>query len=714
MKYKYKLSLIIISFFLVMALCVGTSYAIWSFSVSQESTNVVLSDCFEITFSDSHPISLEYAFPMEDSLGVQLTPYEFSVSNVCNHPADFQINLETLNTSTLDSNNIKTDINGNILAVENAESVDSTLDNASSAVMLKEDTLAVNETKNYNLRLWVKEDAVSEEIENKSYASKVTIKATVRKQYDVAMLKKGLYFNKIIKTLASGVSTDYYSENTSITSIERSLTAPSESDNAVDVSDSSSEKSIYAWFDNGKISIYTEADKIYMNVDSSYLFFNIRNLISLDLSFFDTSKVQNMENMFGGMREITNVDLSRFDTSNVTNMSFLFDEMSSLTSLDLSNFNTSKVTNMSYMFNGLNGLENFNLSSFDTSNVTNMSGMFSHCSNLEYLDLSSFDTSKVTNMSSMFNDMQKIKVLDLSGFDTSNVKDMSSMFLRSKNITKLNLSNFDTSNVTNMQSMFNNCSNLEYLDLSSFDTSKVTNMSSMFSDMLKIKVLDLSGFDTSNVNDMNYMFANSANIEVLNINSFDTSKVVDMSLMFQSLEKIDNLDLSHFDTSNLTNMSQMFLGMKNLRTLDISSFDTSKVTDMKALFDSCESLTNLNVSNFDTSKVTNMSSMFDSIKQIGELDISNFDTSNVEHMNHMFHGCTNLKTIYVGNGWNIDKLKSNDAVSYGDKGSYYMFYNSINLVGGSGTTYDQDYIDASYARVDGGTSNPGYLTLKTT
>ncbi len=103
MKLKHKISLVVIGLLLVVSLFISTSYALWSFSVSQESTNVVLSDCFEITFADAHPISLEYAFPMEDSLGVQLTPYEFSISNVCNHPADFQINLETLNNSTLDS-----------------------------------------------------------------------------------------------------------------------------------------------------------------------------------------------------------------------------------------------------------------------------------------------------------------------------------------------------------------------------------------------------------------------------------------------------------------------------------------------------------------------------------------------------------------------------------------------------------------------------------
>ena len=32
------------------------------------------------------------------------------------------------------------------------------------------------------------------------------------------------------------------------------------------------------------------------------------------------------------------------------------------------------------------------------------------------------------------------------------------------------------------------------------------------------------------------------------------------------------------------------------------------------------------------------------------------------------------------------------------------------LTGGSGTTYDENFVDATYARVDGGTSNPGYFS----
>ena len=41
-----------------------------------------------------------------------------------------------------------------------------------------------------------------------------------------------------------------------------------------------------------------------------------------------------------------------------------------------------------------------------------------------------------------------------------------------------------------------------------------------------------------------------------------------------------------------------------------------------------------------------------------------------------------------------------------------MFYNTTNLVGGAGTTYNSSYVDKTYAKIDGGTSSPGYFTAK--
>ena len=372
----------------------------------------------------------------------------------------------------------------------------------------------------------------------------------------------------------------------------------------------------------------------------------------------------------------------------VTSMSDMF-YSSKTTAIDLSSFNTSNVTNMYGMFCGSTAAT-LDLSNFDTSNVTDMSKMFMN-SSATTIDLSSFDTSKVTNMQCMFWNSQAT-TLDLSNFDTSNVIDMHAMFYQSE-ATVLNVSKFDTSKVTDMSTMFRG-SQATTLDISNFDTSKVTNMSSMFMGS-SATTLDLSNFDTSKVTNMSGMLSWSK-ATTLDISNFDTSKVTNMNAMFRQ-SSATALDLSSFDTSNVTNMSFMFYGTK-ATILDVSNFDTSKVTNMNAMFRQ-SSATALDLSSFDTSNVTNMSFMFYGTKAT-ILDVSNFDTSKVTNMSDMFDASYSLKTIYV----------SSKFVTTAVTNSKDMFTSCTKLVGGAGTKYNSSYVDKTYARIDGGTSNPGYFT----
>ena len=322
--------------------------------------------------------------------------------------------------------------------------------------------------------------------------------------------------------------------------------------------------------------------------------------------------------------------------------------------------------------------------------ITSMSYMF-YKSKATTLDLSNFDTSKVTDMSYMFYD-SKITTIDLSNFNTSNVTDMFGIFSGSQ-ATTLDVSNFDTSKVTNMGSMFQN-SKATTLDVSNFDTSNVTNMSGMFWNS-QATTLDVSSFDTSNVTNMGSMFYRSQ-ATTLDVSNFDTSNVTNMRSMFSN-SQATTLDVSNFDTSNVKNMDFMFSNSQ-ATTLDVSNFNTSNVTNMGSMF-SNSNATTLDVSNFDTSNVTNMNEMFYN-SQATTLDLSNFNTSNVTNMAQMFNSSTNLKTIYVSNKFNTDKVTS----------STNMFRGCTNLVGGAGTKYNSSYVDKTYARIDGGTSNPGYFT----
>ena len=298
----------------------------------------------------------------------------------------------------------------------------------------------------------------------------------------------------------------------------------------------------------------------------------------------------------------------------------------------------------------------------------------------------------VVSMAYMFS-KSKATTLDVSNFDTSKVTNMHFMFLDSQ-ATTLDVSNFDTSKVTDMFGMFSG-TKATTIDVSNFDTSKVTSMRQMFNKSQAITI-DLSNFDTSNVTDMQFMFSNSQ-ATILDLSSFDTSSVTDMSSMF-FYSKATTLDLSNFDTSNVTNMVAMFDHSK-ATALDLSSFNTSNVINMSNMFWYSQATKINGLNKFNTSNVTKMNSMFSNSKAT-TLDLSNFNTSKVTDMSNMFSSSTNLKTIYASDKFVTTKVTS----------SINIFTGCTNLVGGAGTKYNSSHVDKTYARIDGGTSRPGYFT----
>ena len=470
---------------------------------------------------------------------------------------------------------------------------------------------------------------------------------------------------------------------------------------------------------------YLKTDNV---TDMSSMFNNCSGLTTLDLNNFNTANVTNMNSMFSGCSKLTTLDLSSFNTQNVTSMGSMFYGCSGLTSLNLSGFNTDKVMYMGGMFEGCSNLTNLDVSNFDTGNVTSFSSMFSGCSSLTSLDLSNFNTMNVTNMYDMFSGCSSLTSLDVSNFNTGNVTDMITMFYNCSSLTSLDLSSFNTAKVTDIHDMFHNCSSLTTLNVSNFNTENVTDMSLMFSGCSNLTSLDLSNFNTANVTNMWNMFYSCSSLTTLNVSNFNTGNVTDISSMFEGCSSLTSLDVSKFNTANVTDMVQMFYRCSSLTSLDVSNFNTENVTDMRYMFGdcsslttldvsnfntenvttmigmfySCTSLTTLNVSNFNTGNVTNMGWMFRDSSSLSSLDVSNFNTENVTDMDYMFYGCSGLTTIYAGEGWSTAKVTESSG----------MFTGCTNLVGGMGTPYDANHRDAAYAHIDGGATNPGYLTYK--
>ncbi|HAJ77856.1 MAG TPA: hypothetical protein DCO89_02165, partial [Clostridiales bacterium] len=153
----------------------------------------------------------------------------------------------------------------------------------------------------------------------------------------------------------------------------------------VDVSSVNYEGGVYATFDinNLKLTFHTNAELIYLPVDSSNIFAGLTETETIQTNHFDTSRVTKMVNMFAGCGIIKELDLSNFETSLVTSFATMFSGCASIKTLDLSSFVTSSVVNMVQMFINCSELVTLDLYRFEINSSTETAGMLSGCDKIQ-------------------------------------------------------------------------------------------------------------------------------------------------------------------------------------------------------------------------------------------------------------------------------------------------------------------------------------------
>ena len=209
--------------------------------------------------------------------------------------------------------------------------------------------------------------------------------------------------------------------------------------------------------------------------------------------------------------------------------------------------------------------------------------------------------------------------------------------------------------------------------------------------------------DVSFVGDCSGLFKNFTNCTSMNLNNVNTANVTNMYQMFQSCSNLNSLNISSWNTGNVTNMSQMFQGCSNLPSLNITSWNTANVTDMTSMFGGCSKCTSFDLSGWDVGRSALMSSLFQGCSSLTSVNLSGWNIGENCYyifIDNMFRYCIMLTTIYATKSWD-------DVVIYN---STTMFDRCTRLVGGCGTTYDNDFTDKTYARIDRGAEQPGYFT----
>ena len=156
------------SVILTLLLGIGVSYSLWNISVSQDKVNTAMTSCFDITYiSESSAINLEKQYPISDEAGSKLTPYTFKITNNCDINAYYKINLETLNTSNIDTGFIKASLNNtNPQVINRYNGTEASLKNGKVANTLKSGYLPVGGSISFDLRVWLDYDTTINDIKN--------------------------------------------------------------------------------------------------------------------------------------------------------------------------------------------------------------------------------------------------------------------------------------------------------------------------------------------------------------------------------------------------------------------------------------------------------------------------------------------------------------------------------------------------------------------
>ena len=209
-KNNKKMYLAIIGILLLICLTVAVSYAVWRIFLVQNNSSKLATSCFKVSLTDQDAINLVDTIPITDSDGAALTPYTFTITNACDSYANYQVNLELLNTTTMTNMSaIKVmfdDETPSLLTTK--ETTEKTLTNASTAYKLKTSYLDKKATATHKLRLWIDEavDMNTEGVQNLKLEAKVTVTASYAKELPKPTAVE--YITTLAQTDTTNLATD--------------------------------------------------------------------------------------------------------------------------------------------------------------------------------------------------------------------------------------------------------------------------------------------------------------------------------------------------------------------------------------------------------------------------------------------------------------------------------------------------------------------------
>lgn len=178
LKNKQVLLIIAVAFVSIITL-VGTSYAVFTKTLTGTKKISIQTGTLKVDFADKNVISLNDAAPLTDTQAASLTPYTFTITNTGDITAYYTISLDRYSDSTLDDKWVKYRITGDGydtgVRIADYTSASTSSDGASIMLVTGEKSLDVGKSITYKLYLWLSNDA-DNTVQGKTFKSKISVK----------------------------------------------------------------------------------------------------------------------------------------------------------------------------------------------------------------------------------------------------------------------------------------------------------------------------------------------------------------------------------------------------------------------------------------------------------------------------------------------------------------------------------------------------------
>lgn len=244
------------------------------------------------------------------------------------------------------------------------------------------------------------------------------------------------------------------------------------------------------------------------------------------------------------------IDMTHWDSSKVEDVTLMFNCTTSLNEIDLTGTNFSKVKNFNNMFRnsgikkikGLESLRTDSAEKLDGGGNDNTTGMLGSCKNLtndSFGSLAAWNTSKMTHIS-LFRGCPNItETKGMEDWDVSSVTSLQSFAMES-GLKKVSFTKWNTANVQTIVNMLSLCNNLTDVDFSGWDVSNVTDMKGFLGTCGQLKNINFLGWNLCKVKDMQSIFSWNRNIETLKLGAEFFSSPFATTVDFSRLEKWTN------------------------------------------------------------------------------------------------------------------------------------------------------------------------------